>query len=87
GRVKRRNDVAFLEEDDLSQTVSREHARIAWDPESGAFWLRDEGSASGTLLFRAGRSIEVSRHDRRGVKLEDGDEIYLGRAAVRVNVG
>jgi hypothetical protein len=87
GRVKRRNDVAFLEEGDLSQTVSREHARIAWDRESGAFWLRDEGSASGTLLFRHGRSIEVSRHDRRGVKLENGDEVYLGRAAVRVGIG
>jgi hypothetical protein len=87
GRVKRRNDVAFLEEGDLSQTVSREHARIAWDRESGAFWLRDEGSASGTLLFRAGRSIEVSRHDRRGVKLENGDEVYFGRAAVRVGIG
>lgn len=87
GRVKRRNDVAFLEEGDLSQTVSREHARIAWDGESGAFWLRDEGSASGTLLFRAGRSIEVSRHDRRGVRLENGDEVYLGRAAVKVGIG
>jgi hypothetical protein len=87
GRVKRRNDVAFLEDEDLSQTVSREHARIGWEAESGAFWLRDEGSASGTLLFRAGRSIEVSRHDRRGVKIEDGDEVYLGRAVVRVGIG
>jgi pSer/pThr/pTyr-binding forkhead associated (FHA) protein len=87
GRVKRRNDVAFLEEGEHSQTVSREHARIAWDKESGAYWLRDEGSASGTLLFRAGRSIEVSRHDRRGVRLEDGDEVYLGRAAVRLGIG
>jgi hypothetical protein len=86
GRVKRRNDVAFLEEGELEQTVSREHARIAWDPESSAFWLRDEGSASGTLLFRAGRSIEVSRHDRRGVRLESGDEIYLGRAALKVEI-
>jgi hypothetical protein len=86
GRVKRRNDVAFLEEGDVEQTVSREHARIAWDPESNAFWLRDEGSASGTLLFRAGRSIEVSRHDRRGVRLDTGDEIYLGRAALKVEI-
>jgi hypothetical protein len=86
GRVKRRNDVAFLEEGEIEQTVSREHARIAWDPESHAFWLRDEGSASGTLLFRAGRSIEVSRHDRRGVRLENGDEIYLGRAALKVEI-
>jgi len=87
GRVKRRNDIAFLEEGEIEQTVSREHARIAWDPESNAFWLRDEGSASGTLLFRSGRSIEVSRHDRRGVRLETGDEIYLGRAALKVEIG
>jgi hypothetical protein len=86
GRVKRRNDVAFREEGDLNQTVSREHARIAWDAESKAFWLRDEGSASGTMLFRAGRSIEVSRHDRRGVRLENGDEIYLGRAVLKVEL-
>ncbi|HVT58485.1 MAG TPA: FHA domain-containing protein [Thermoanaerobaculia bacterium] len=87
GRVKRRNHVAFVEEGELNQTVSREHARIAWDPDSHSFWLRDEGSASGTLLFRAGRSFEVSRHDRRGVRLLSGDEIYLGRAAVRVEIG
>jgi|HubBroStandDraft_3_1064219.scaffolds.fasta_scaffold01958_2 hypothetical protein len=86
GRVKRRNDVAFVEEGEVNQTVSREHARIAWDAETKAFWLRDEGSASGTMLFRAGRSIEVSRHDRRGVRLADGDEIYLGRAALRVGL-
>jgi hypothetical protein len=87
GRVRRRNDIAFLEEGDLNQTVSREHARIAWEPESRAFWLRDEGSSAGTVIFRAGRSIEVSRHDRRGVRLESGDEVYLGRAAVRVEAG
>jgi hypothetical protein len=86
GRVKRRNDVAFVEGGEIEQTVSREHARIAWDEESRAFWLRDEGSASGTLLFRAGRSIEVSRHDRRGVRLLSGDEIYLGRAALKVEI-
>jgi FHA domain-containing protein len=86
GRVRRRNDVAFVEEGELNQTVSREHARIGWEAESRAYWLRDEGSASGTLIFRAGRSIEVSRHDRRGVRLESGDEVYLGRAAVKVEI-
>jgi hypothetical protein len=86
GRVMRRNDVAFLDDGDLEQTVSREHARIAWDAEGRSFWLRDEGSASGTLIFRAGRALEVSRHDRRGVRLESGDEIYLGRAALKVEI-
>jgi hypothetical protein len=28
----------------------------------------------------------VSRHDRRGVRLESGDEIYLGRAALKVEI-
>jgi hypothetical protein len=87
GRVKRRNDVAFVEEGEINQTVSREHARIAWDADAGAWRLRDENSASGTLLFRAGRSIEVSRHDRRGIRLESGDEVYLGRAALRIEIG
>ena len=87
GRVKRRNDVAFVEEGEINQTVSREHARIAWDADVGAWRLRDENSASGTLLFRAGRSIEVSRHDRRGIRLESGDEVYLGRAALRIEIG
>jgi hypothetical protein len=86
GRVKRRNDVAFREEGEINQTVSREHARIAWDLDSQAYWLRDEGSSAGTLIFRAGRSIEVSRHDRRGVRLQDGDEIYLGRAAIKLGL-
>jgi FHA domain len=86
GRVVRRNDVAFAEEGDLNQTVSREHARIAWDPDSRGYWLRDEGSAAGTLIFRSGRSIEVSRHDRRGVRLQDGDEVFLGRAVLRVDL-
>jgi hypothetical protein len=86
GRVRRRNDVAFLEEGDVNETVSREHARIGWDAESRAYWLRDEGSASGTIIFRAGRPIEVSRHDRRGVRLQTGDELYLGRAALRLEI-
>ena len=86
GRVLRRNDVAFLEEGELSHTVSREHARIAWDAASQSYWLRDEGSAAGTVIFRAGRSIEVSRHDRRGVRLETGDEVYLGRAALKMEI-
>jgi hypothetical protein len=29
----------------------------------------------------------VSRHDRRGVRLESGDEVYLGRAAIKVEIG
>jgi hypothetical protein len=86
GRVRRRNDVAFLEAGEINSTVSREHARIAWDSEGGGYWLRAEQNASGTRIYRGGRTIDVSAHDRRGVRLQAGDEIYLGRAAVKVGM-
>jgi hypothetical protein len=86
GRVRRRNDVAFLEVGEVNSTVSREHARIAWDAEGGGYWLRAEQNASGTRIYRGGRTIDVSAHDRRGVRLQAGDEIYLGRAAVKVGM-
>jgi hypothetical protein len=86
GRVRRRNDVAFLEAGEINSTVSREHARIAWDAESGGYWLRAEQNASGTRIYRAGRTIDVSSHDRRGVRIQPGDEIYLGRACVKVTM-
>lgn len=86
GRVRRRNDVAFLEVGEINSTVSREHARIAWDAEGGGWWLRAEQNASGTRIYRGGRTIDVSSHDRRGVRLQPGDEIYLGRACVKVGM-
>lgn len=86
GRIRRRNDVAFLEEGEVNQTVSREHARVVWDRESGGYWLRAEPGASATRIYRDGRTIEVSPHDRRGVRLHSGDEIYLGRACLKVSL-
>jgi len=86
GRVRRRNDVAFREEGEINTTVSREHARIAWDDESAGYWLRAEQNASGTRIYREGRTIDVSSNDRRGVRLQPGDEIYLGRACVKVGM-
>ncbi len=84
GRVRRRNDVAFLEEGDVSQTVSREHARILYDARAGEYRLRSEPGAAGTRILRDGRTIDVSGHDPRGVRLQAGDEIYLGRARLKV---
>ena len=86
GRVRRRNDVAFLEEGDISTTVSREQARLAWDDELKAYRLRAEPGASATRILRDGRTIEVSPQDRRGVRILSGDEIYLGRACVKVGM-
>lgn len=86
GRVRRRNDVAFQEDGEINQTVSREHARILYDEASGELRLRAEPGASSTRIFREGRSIEVSGRDSRGVKIQSGDEIYFGRASVKVAI-
>ncbi len=85
-RVKRRNDVAFLEEGDINRTVSREQARIVWDPQAAEYRLRAEPGASGTRILRDGRSIDVSAHDRRGVRLLSGDEVYLGKASLKAAI-
>ena len=86
GRVRRRNDVAFREEGEVNTTVSREHARLTWDDATGGYWLRAEQNASGTRIYRNGRTIDVSAHDRRGIRVQGGDEIYLGRACVKVGL-
>jgi hypothetical protein len=81
-RVVRRNDIVFEEgADEVTATVSRRHAHIRLD--DGEYRLCDDGSEFGTRVFRDGRSIEVAAGDRRGEKLRDGDEIYLGRACLR----
>lgn len=86
GRVRRRNDVAFLEEGDVNQTVSREHARFVFDEGSGELRLRAEAGASSTRIFREGKSIDVSSRDARGVRVQPGDEVYFGRACVKVAI-
>jgi FHA domain len=86
GRVKRRNDLAFQEDGEINQTVSREHARIAWDETTGGWWLRAEQPAAATRIFREGRTIDIPAHDRRGVRLAAGDEVYLGRACLKVGM-
>lgn len=82
GRVKRRNHVAFLDDGEENETVSREQARIVYRDDPEGYWLIDERSAHGTRIFRGGRPIDVSSRDRRGIRLRDGDEIYFGQAAV-----
>lgn len=86
GRLKRRNDVAFVDEGEVSATVSREHARILWDEDSREYRLRREPGASGTRILRDGRPIDVSGQDRRGVRLQAGDEVWLGKACVKVGM-
>jgi hypothetical protein len=81
-RLVRRNDLAFVAGEESSDTVSRVHAHIRCSP-SGECRLRDDGSARGTRIVRAGRTIDVAPGHTRGVKLQAGDELHLGSAIVR----
>ncbi|MBP1635957.1 MAG: domain containing protein [Acidobacteria bacterium] len=83
-RVVRRNQVVFDETDDaVNQTVSRAHAHIRISA-SGECRLFDDRSSYGTRIFRGGETIAVPPGASRGVRLRDGDEIYLGQACVKV---
>jgi hypothetical protein len=85
GRVVRRNDIAFVGEDEISRSVSRAHAYVAWVPASGTYRVFDEQSSHGTVVSRAGRLIQVPP-GRDGLKLLGGDELHVGRAVVAVEV-
>ena len=86
GRV-RRNDVAFLDNrDGVSETVARAHARVEFDPALGAYVLFNESSSNPTFVLRGGRSLRVAPRDPRGVRIQSGDELQIGRAVLRVSV-
>lgn len=87
----RRNDLAFEEAGEINKTVSREHAHILFDKESGEYrlfndrWYKNDGQpdqSCGLWILRDGLSQAVHR-DSRGARLLAGDEIHLGRAVVR----
>jgi hypothetical protein len=83
-RLVRTNHVAFAEgSGDINQSVSRQHAHIACEPNSGVFLLHDDGSGHGTGIVREGRTVPVPRGSR-GVRLQSGDEVVLGEARVRI---
>ena len=87
GRMVRKNDVVFLDnEDDINSTVGRIHARIWFDLEKREFCIMDEASRYGTRIIRQGRSIDVPGNSR-GIRLNSGDEIYFGQACLRFELG
>jgi len=84
--LHRRNDLAFVEDNEINGTVSREHAHIRYDRATGEYRLFNDrwyghGAECGTWIVRDGISLEVHR-DTRGTRLEPGDEIHFGRAVV-----
>ncbi len=87
----RRNDLAFHDGDETSRTVSREHAHVTFNKKTGECRVFNDRSYSpdskasancGLWIIRDGLSNEVHR-GARGVKLEPGDEIHLGRAVLK----
>lgn len=87
----RRNDLAFTEENETSRTVSREHAHVTLHKRTGEYrlfndrWYKPGSKTEGSCalwIIRDGLSQEVHRN-ARGVRLQPGDEIRLGRAVVQ----
>jgi hypothetical protein len=85
GRVVRRNDIAFTGDDEVSRSVSRAHAHVAWIAAAGTYRVFDEQSSHGTVVSRTGRLIQVPP-GRDGLKLAAGDEVHVGRAVVVVEI-
>jgi hypothetical protein len=84
-RLIRTNQVAFVESGgDINASVSRRHAHIQYDPDTGAFRLHDDGASQGTSVIRDGRDVRAPR--ARGLRLRSGDLIVLGQARVRVRL-
>ena len=81
--LRRRNDVAFAE---TETTVSREHAFIRYEVETGKFRLYDSMSQRGTSVFREGKRFPVPKGATRGFQLRSGDEIHLGDARIRFEI-
>ena len=75
GRMVRRNDIVIED-----KNVSRAHAHI--DRIEGEFRLFDDGSSYGTSVIHNGRLVDVPKAGGRGLRLDSGDEIYFGQAAV-----
>ena len=83
-RLIRTNQVAFVEgSGEVNQSVSRRHAHLAYEPTSGAYRLRDDGSAHGTSVIRNGTTVAVPPGSL-GIRLRTGDELVLGDARLRI---
>ena len=85
-RLIRTNQVAFVEgSGEVNQSVSRRHAHLAYEPTSGGYRVRDDGSVHGTSVVRNGSTVAVPP-GALGVRLRTGDELVLGEARLRIRL-
>ncbi len=85
-QLVRINHVAFVENGtEVNQSVSRRHARIELDAETGRPRVIDDNSAQGTSIIRGGRGIAVPRGSR-GLALQSDDEVAVGQARLRIRL-
>jgi len=85
-RLIRTNHVAFVDvAGDANHSVSRRHAHIEYVAGARHYRIRDDRSAQGTSIMRAGRMVPVTAGSR-GIRLESGDELVLGEARLRVRI-
>ena len=87
GRI-RHNEITFLDEvrDGVTETVARAHARVEFDPVVAAYVVFNESSSNPTFIVRRGRSLRLNPRDPRGVRLESGDHLQIGRAVLSVEI-
>lgn len=64
---------------DPEAKVSRKHARIIYD--NATYMLEDLGSTNGTFVNRGRRLIPGNPH-----RIQDGDEIIVGKTFLRFNI-
>ena len=83
-RTVRRNDVALIDDSTVeNSTVSRSHAHLEYDPDDDRFRLFDDGSARGTSVIKDGSVVPVPQGNSKGILLQQGDEIVLGKVRIR----
>jgi FHA domain len=83
-RAVRRNDLPLNDDSTAANsTVSRAHAHLEFHPDESRFRLFDDGSAHGTTVVRDGSVILVPHGTSKGVLLQPGDEIILGKVRIR----
>jgi hypothetical protein len=83
----RKNDIAFVGDHESNKFVSRQHAHIEFDNDSGSFMLyADEGGIPPRNKVKV-RSVSEDNHVKLfstgiGYRLKDGDQILLGESAL-----